>query len=272
MRAGEHDTREVEALEAGLFDDLHAFCLFVGYPKSGHSLVGAMLDAHPDVIIAKATNPLALVVEDGLSRDAVFTLLVESSRAEALRGRKQNKYRYEVPGQWQGRVRTARVIGDKFSDRTTKRIARTEGALDAFAAEVQLPLRLVHVVRNPFDMVARITLSKIRRGTPDEKVARATEYVGRLAGVNAGVIAEAAYPVLTVRHEAVIDDPEGELTRLCGFLDVDPEPGYLAACASIVFRSPHRTRERIDWKPEQVAAIDEIVAGHAFFAGYGLDA
>ena len=173
MRAGEHDTTEIEALGTGVFDDLQAFCLFIGYPKSGHSLVGALLDAHPDVIIAKATNPLALVVADGLSREEVFALLVESSRSEALRGRKQNKYRYEVPGQWQGRVRTARVIGDKFSDRTTKRIRRSPGALQTFAAEVQLPLRLVHVVRNPFDMVARITLSKIRHGTPDEKIARA---------------------------------------------------------------------------------------------------
>ncbi len=48
--------------------DLHAFCMFIGYPKSGHSLVGSLLDAHPDMVIAKATNPLALLVIDGIPR------------------------------------------------------------------------------------------------------------------------------------------------------------------------------------------------------------
>jgi hypothetical protein len=271
MRAGEHhDTRAVEALDPGAWPDLHAFCLFIGYPKSGHSLVGALLDAHPDMIIAKATNPLALVVEDGFSRDEVFATLLESSRSQALRGRKQNKYRYEVPGQWQGRVRTARVIGDKFSDRTTKRMRRSPGALATFEAEIRLPLRLVHVTRSPFDMVARIALSKVRKGTPDEKIAKATGYIDRLAAVNADVIADGTYPVLTVRHEALIADPQGELARLCGFLGVEADPAYLEGCAAIVFPSPQRTREQVSWKPEQVTAIEQVVARYDFFCGYEL--
>lgn len=271
MRAGEHDTQDVDAPGAGGFDDLQAFCLFIGYPKSGHSLVGALLDAHPDVVIAKAENPLALVVADGMKRDDVFEVLVESSRLQALRGRKQNKYRYDVPGQWQGRVRTMLVIGDKFSDRTTKRIRRTPGALEAFEAEVRLPLRLVHVTRNPFDMVARIAVSKVTRGTPDEKIAKATRYIDRLARANAEVIAEGTYPVLTLRHESLVADPRGELAGLCDFLGVEADPAYLADCAAIVFPAPRRTRELVDWKPEQVSEIESVVAGHDFFSGYRLD-
>src|SRR5207237_7771874 len=111
MQAGEHhETRDVEALDPGAFGDLRAFCLFIGYPKSGHSLVGALLDAHPDMVIARAVNPLALVVADGLPPAKVFETLLENSREEAARGRKQNKYRYEVEGQWQGRVRNLRVL------------------------------------------------------------------------------------------------------------------------------------------------------------------
>ena len=271
MRAGEHpETRDVEALGPGRFRDLQAFCLFIGYPKSGHSLVGALLDAHPDMIIAKATNPLALVVENGFSRDEVFAVLVESAHTQALRGRKQNKYLYEVPGQWQGRVRTAKVIGDKFSDRTTKRIGRTPGALETFQAEVRLPLRIVHVTRNPFDMVARIAISKVKEGTPDEKIAKATRYIDRLASINAGVM-RGTHPVITVRHESLVDDPQGELARLCEFLGVDAEPAYLEGCASIVFPSPHRTRDLVDWKPPQVAAVDDVISRYDFVSGYRLD-
>src|SRR5256885_2113523 len=182
MRASE--TQQASGARTGAYSDLQAFCLFIGYPKSGHSLVGALLDAHPDMVIARAVNPLALVVADGLPPAKVFERLLENSREEAARGRKQNKYRYEVEGQWQGRVRNLRVLGDKFSDRTTKRIGRTAGALASFEREVGLPLRLIHVIRNPFDMVARIAKSKLREGTEEEKRSEATAYVGKLAAIN----------------------------------------------------------------------------------------
>ena len=34
-----------------MFDDLKAFVMFVGYPRSGHSIVGALLDAHPHLTV-----------------------------------------------------------------------------------------------------------------------------------------------------------------------------------------------------------------------------
>jgi hypothetical protein len=250
--------------------DLHAFCLFVGYPKSGHSLVGALLDAHPDMVIARATNPLALVVADGLSREEVFETLLENSRHHAARGRKQNRYVYYVDGQWQGRVRTLRVLGDKFSDRTTKRIRRTKGALETFEREVRLPLRLLHVTRNPFDMIARIAVSKVTIGTPREKIAKATRYIARLAATNDEVIAAGAHPVLTVRHESMIERPQHELKRICDFLGVEAETSYLDACAGIVFPSPQRTRDLVDWGDGAADAVAEIIARHDFFHDYEL--
>ena len=138
MRTSE--TQRAPGAQPGAYGELETFCLFIGYPKSGHSLVGALLDAHADIVIAKATNPLALVAVDGMPRDEAFAMLLESSRDEALRGRKQNKYRYGVEGQWQGQTRTLRVLGDKFSDRTTKRIAKSPEALGVFAREVGVPL------------------------------------------------------------------------------------------------------------------------------------
>ena len=166
--------------------------------------------------------------------------------------------------------RTAKVIGDKFSDRTTKRIGRTPGALATFKAEIRLPLRIVHVTRNPFDMVARIAISKVREGTPEEKVARATRYIDRLASINAGVIRAETQSVITVRHESLVDDPQTELAGLCEFLGVDADPTYLAGCSAIVFPSPHRTRDLVDWKPAQEASVDDVISRYDFFSGYRL--
>ncbi len=43
------------------FSKVHTFVLFVGYPRSGHSLIGSMIDAHPNAIIAHEV-PLIFVL------------------------------------------------------------------------------------------------------------------------------------------------------------------------------------------------------------------
>jgi hypothetical protein len=34
------------------YDGIEAFVLFVGYPRSGHTLVAALLDAHPEIVMS----------------------------------------------------------------------------------------------------------------------------------------------------------------------------------------------------------------------------
>ena len=70
---------------------------------------------------------------------------------------------------------------------------------------------------------------------------------------------------MTIRHEDLIADPQGELARLCEFIGVEPEPGYLEACAAIVYESPHRTRERVEWADADRRAVDELIARQASY-------
>ena len=41
-----------------MFETIQLYCMFVGYPRSGHSLVGTLLDAHPDIVIAHELDAL----------------------------------------------------------------------------------------------------------------------------------------------------------------------------------------------------------------------
>ena len=43
------------------FDDVRGFVIFVGQPRTGHSLVGALLDAHPNALIAHELDALKYV-------------------------------------------------------------------------------------------------------------------------------------------------------------------------------------------------------------------
>ena len=250
------------------YPDLRAFCLFASYGRSGHSLVGSLLDAHPDVVIAHEANALRLVAE-GMKRDELYQTLLDNSHRSFERGRKQSGYSYVVEGQWQGRYRTLLVIGDKSGGRTTKLIERT--GLRRFARTVGLPLRIIHQTRNPYDIIARRSLV-LRDGVPKRSVAEAITDLAAMTDVNEKLIGEGRYEVTTIRHEALIADPQDELARLCEFVGVEPGPGYLDACAAIVYESPHRTRDRVEWSEADRRAVDEIIARHAFLRGYSFDA
>src|SRR5213594_4458109 len=108
-----------------IFGDLQTYCMFIGYPMSGHSLIGALLDAHPNIVIAHELDVLRHI-EEGFNKRQIYDLLLENSQisAEAGRvsGRKSNVYSYAVPNQWQGRFEKLRVIGDKKGGGSTQRL------------------------------------------------------------------------------------------------------------------------------------------------------
>ena len=120
--------REINALyalsmqQAGAFvaanPALQAFVMFIGYARSAHSLIGALLDAHPEMIVAHELDFIKFF-EKGFSRHQIFYLLYENSRHFARVGRAWGAYSYEVPGQWQGRFATLKVIGDKKGSEST---------------------------------------------------------------------------------------------------------------------------------------------------------
>ena len=109
------------------FATVRRFLLFVGHPRSGHSLVGSLLDAHPDVVVSHELDALKYVAA-GYRRAQLFTLVLEHSKTNAAAGRKSWGYSYAVPGQWQGRYEQLAVVGDKRGRATTARLATDPGS------------------------------------------------------------------------------------------------------------------------------------------------
>ncbi|NNF38811.1 MAG: sulfotransferase [Gemmatimonadetes bacterium] len=247
------------------FDRVAAFCLFVGYPRSGHSLVGAMLNAHPDAVIAHELDVLERV-EAGEARDALYARLLARAAWFNLRGNQSN-YRYQIPGQAQGRFRSLRVVGDKGGGWAAQRLAKNPELLDRLRDTVRVPLRLVHVVRNPFDNVAAIALWH------SMPLSEATDFFFAHCETTARLHAELSPDeMMTVPHEDFFEDAEGALARLCGFLGLEADPAYLAACAGIVFRRPTLTRTRVSWTEADVASVRDRAAEYEFFGGYRFEA
>ena len=147
--------RQTATQHAQDYAHLRYYCMFIGYPRSGHSIVGSMLDAHPNMVVAQELDALRCL-SAGMDRQLIFHFLLENARRFTEQGRKWNDYSYGVPNQWQGRFDRLEVIGDKKGGRSSTHLLRQPEALDQLRRVVGLPLRLVHVVRNPFDNIATL--------------------------------------------------------------------------------------------------------------------
>lgn len=246
------------------FADVESFCLFVGYPRSGHTLVGAFLNAHRHMVIAQELDALRYV-RLGARRSQLFALLLERDRQFADKGWRWQGYDYRIDGQCQGTFEQLRVIGDKRAGGTATWLDQRPDLLDRLRRVVGVPLRVVHVVRNPFDNVATIA----RRQHTD--LAVAAGHYGDLVRSVAGVRQRLDRgELLDVRYEAVVDDPTGAVLDICRFLGLDAPLAYRQACAAkVVGRSP--SRHRTSWDPESRAAVEALVDRWPFLAGYRLD-
>ena len=98
--------------------------MFIGYPRSSHSLVGSILDAHPEIIIPHEYNVLrywkkywpSTSKNIKLSKYHLFYDLHQRSREQAMFGLRskyagipdenEGGYNYNVPGLWQGGYQT----------------------------------------------------------------------------------------------------------------------------------------------------------------------
>lgn len=248
--------RDIEAIQR--------FCLFVGYPRSGHSIVGALINAHRRAVIAHELNAPEMVLA-GCSREDLFTAVLGRAIWFNVRGNR-GVYPFQVPGQWQGRFQELRVAGDKRGGAVVRTIMDHPDFLDRLRALIGMPLKLIHVVRNPYDNIAAISIRQ------DMDLPEAADFYFRHAAVTAEL--DRTLPPaewLTLRHEALLADPRAALLSLCEFLDLDAPADYLDDCCSIVFAGPTRTREKVSWTPALLDAVARRSSRVPFLADYSFN-
>lgn len=246
------------------FENVETFCMFVGYPRSGHSLVGSLLDAHPNAVIAHELNVLKCV-EEGFDKGRIFRLVLDNSRRIAKSGRKWDGYSYKVPNQWQGRFERLQVVGDKKGGASTGILSSTPDVLRRLQDTIDTDVRFIHVVRNPYDNIS--TLFKQRRH--HQSLGSVIENYLSMCAANSKIRDwVGGNSVFDLRHEALVEAPEKLLGDLCSFLGLERKEDYLEDCASLVFDSPRNTRYSIEWNPGAIAAVQEGIDRYEFLRGY----
>lgn len=253
--------RSAEALR-----HMQTYCMFVGYPRTGHSLVGSLLDAHPRMVIGHELDALKLF-QYGFNRQQVFHLLLENSRKMAAAGRSHSGYSYVVPNQWQGRFEELQVLGDKKGATSAMRFYRDPGLLDFIRAKIATEIKFVHVIRNPYDVLATMTRRSPRKTLPTH----IEVFFQLCSSVDSLKKKLPAGQIHDIRLESFIASPKPHLSDLCAFLGVTPDSRYLQDCASIVFPSAKKSRHDIDWPKESIAEVRERMKPFGFLAGYAYE-
>jgi hypothetical protein len=252
------------------YDKIKKYVMFVGYPRSGHSLIGAILDAHPNILLSHELDVLNLI-QSTKSQKTIFSMIVARSQWFAKNGCVWRGYVYKVPNQWQGKYTELLIIGDKKGGASSKKLGSNSDLLVEINDLVKKEMVLIHVIRNPFDNITTRARggSHVMREVNDEVLLQSIQKHFRDVETISKIKKENKFPILDIYIEDFIANTKKEIIRICNFLGVNNiSEDYLNDCASIVFESPKKTRNQIHWKPEFIEMVQEQINKYDFLKGY----
>jgi hypothetical protein len=244
--------------------------LFVGTGRSGSTLVGSLFDAHPQIIMAHELHALKYI-QAGFSRNQLYHLLLENSRVYAANGRQAGGYQYAVEDRWQGKFDRLQVIGDKKATGAAKKLHARPDLLPKLARVTGDKVRLIHVVRNPYDNIA--SKARAKKQTVGDSIDPYFQNCQTVMDIRdtIGANSDLDIEMISVRHDELVAAPQDQLRRLCDFLGLDSPSDYLEACAAIVHKSPNKARFSVEWTPEQIRQVAEELARFPFLKDYSYD-
>ena len=287
-------------LKSSEINGLRLFVLFVGFARSGHSIIGSLLDAHPDVIIAHEYNILKDVRKG--SRDtkgAVLSLvnkLCKNSHDSAASGGRSKKngqkgYTLDMTGGWQGRIRRLKVVGDKAGGKTvrehTRDTSRCPELVKMMNATLGVTVKAIRVLRNPYDIISTrvlyntVTMNEIANArNPSSRtvkykqpalLARKTESFFELTSRVNKMITECNLPVQDVHLADLVHRPRSVMKELCEAVQVECYSEYLDLCEQKVFKTLSKTRYLVEWSQPQIETVAQRIRAYPEFSRYSYD-
>ena len=247
------------------FRDVERFFFLLGYARSGSTLFGSVLNAHPEMVIAHEADAFRYL-RPGVTRNQLYAILLDRDRRFEIVGRHHHGFDYAVPGYGQGHFSRLRVIGDKHAGQATKRLGEDPRLLTRLRGLVGVPIRSVHLVRNPFDNIAS---NATNRRLP---VSQCIEiYRQRGTAVDKVRVDFAPDELLDLRYEDFVADPSRWLRTVCRFVGVDAPDPYIGACAAVMDADGRKSRYRVEWSAEERHEVEALIASRPVLQGYTFD-
>lgn len=301
--------KHLPTLSPEVVSGVKKFVFFIGYPRSGHSIVGSILDAHPHMVIS---HEFMLMERQAIFSEPptrnwtsdLFNVLYQHSYLDVsgIRNTNGKGYSLHIDGLWQGRYDGfLDVIGDKSGGSTTAQFLydqlNFEYNYKQLVARLPVPIKVVHVVRNPYDMISTATIYTIIT-----KNTRLTN--GDFADAKKGLINGSKEPrrkrfinetllgnkirfifnkisaamkitelvgeenVLVIHTSDLVHSPRKTILRMCEFFEVGAPEVFLKIASEKVFSSVSRTRELTEWPEKLVDEVDKKMKQYKIFQRY----
>jgi hypothetical protein len=256
------------------YRSLRSFLIFVGYPRSGHTLVAALLDAHPNIVISIEWGALSHL-RMGYRRYGMLYAIEKHSRlfTEKLANR-WTGYSYRVEGQWQGKYDEIFIMGDKLAGQTSKMLMVQPELLHELKSILGIELKIIHVIRNPFDTISAMAYRSVEKKAGSVSAADLSEfsrsYFERVELV-ISLKKYGEYEIFDLYHEDLILDPRQNLVELLEFIGIGYDESYLQSCSEIVYGSPHRRRAEFSWPDALKEEVQKQMDNYDFLSRYDFD-
>lgn len=253
--------------------NLQTYCMFIGHPRSGHSYIAAMLDAHPNLAMGIEVDALNLINRRFKKNQLFYCLDNNSWIFTNVLKNKWTGYSYAVPEGSQGRYKKLLVIGDKKGGRSTRRLGEKPHLYEQLVRTIDLPVKILHIIRNPFDNISTICLRQIEGSSKQggEILNGIIEQYFYRTEINEQLRASKKYDILDVYQESFIASPKTELNRIIRFIGLDDVGNYLNNCCATTYKKPNKSRYNLDWPEESKAKVQNNINRFPFLSHYSFD-
>ncbi len=235
--------------------------LFIGYGRSGHTLFASLLNAHPQIAYSIECGVL-YYTRLGFGKNQLISLMLRNYKNYS----KENSwsgYSYAVKGLWQGDNRNIAVLGDKHGGVNSRILLNWPDTLRRFEKKMQAKAKLIHVVRNPFDIITTYMLrsgeyNHDANGISPRDLLSGIKIFFDKASLIEDIILSGKQDIITIHHERFLAEPENTLTSVFKFLEVDyPGEPYFESCRTILFDKPKQSRHKITWPHNLICFVEE---------------
>lgn len=236
-------------MDLQLLKQATTFCLVIGSPRSGSTLLGAVIDAHSKAIMANETGASGRFWR-GLTRDEILIEIAQSASVHSRTRRASRVHRYPEGGTPRSKTDII-VVGDKIWNTATLMLHGKPSLISSLQERMQARLCLVHSVRNPFDTIT--TAHRKSGASLKDRMRWCFMHYEAVAALHERLPAST---IIDVHHEDLLAEPERQLDRLCTFLGLPVQDEQMLAVREFLFDSPRRPSADQDWP---AADVDEVL-------------